>query len=352
MKLNLDFIDDWFFKFIWIFLPILYWPGIPERIEFFKVILFILITIAYFGYVGYGIHNNKKIDMRIVLLFLLLLSAQFISSVAGARPLASLFGIQYRYQGWVTQLSYVMIAILFSLSKSKDKYIGLASIVVALFTFGEFIYTGNFNGKGLLGNPNFSGGFLAMSLPFLNNIYLKTLILVAIVLTGSRSAIIAAGIICGLTILFKVKNIFCKLGIFAILILCFLAVYPNKETSHFDNRFNIWTKGIEAGFTKPFLGWGLENFELAFQSTLKSNDFDLKNIRVDKAHNELVEIFVNSGTIGLFLYLTIMILIVKKIYYKQKYLLCFIAFLVISNLNVVNINEYLFYYLIAGEAIS
>lgn len=127
-----------------------------------------------------------------------------------------------------------------------------------------------------------------------------------------------------------------------------MLLLPQRQASSFDSRNIIWAKGIEAGSTKPILGWGLENFELAFKSTLKPAEFDLKNIRVDKAHNEFLEIFVNSGAVGLTLYIGLVILALIRLRYNHQVMLGLIGYLIVASLNVVNINEYLFFYLALG----
>jgi O-antigen ligase len=109
---------------------------------------------------------------------------------------------------------------------------------------------------------------------------------------------------------------------------------------------------------KPIFGWGVENFSIAFQSVLKDNEFDLKNIRVDKAHNEFLEVATTGGIVAFLIYLLIWFLIVKNLWLRknepgmENNLIGLAAFFIIANLNVMSIAEYLFFYFIAGISIN
>jgi len=358
-KINFDFISNFYFKFIWVILPIVFWPGLPEPLELAKVLAFIALTFIFFGYtlsiIQHPILYVKQYGIYLVLLGLLIV--QVISSLTSNRPITSLLGITYRYQGLITQIAYLLFSFTVTVTALKkpkiiEHGIQYGSLIIAILTIIEAILLGSARTVGFLGNPNFTGGFLAMSLPFLGKVFLWPLPLIAIFLTGSRSALIAAGIIMLLSVIFKTRNKVLPIAAVMILTLGCIVFLPQRPTSSFDTRQTIWSKGITAAFQKPVLGWGLENFELAFNSQIKPNEFHLLNIRVDKAHNEFLEVLVNSGFIGLSLYLYLIWLILKNLRSNQKVFLSFLGFLIISNLNVVNLNEYLFFYLALGTAAS
>lgn len=62
----------------------------------------------------------------------------------------------------------------------------------------------------------------------------------------------------------------------------------------------------------------MEQFEKAFVSVLAPSDFNLKNIRVDKAHNELLEIGVAEGVLGVASWLTIVTVSARTFWQKRK----------------------------------
>ena len=144
---------------------------------------------------------------------------------------------------------------------------------------------------------------------------------------------------------FSLKRILVLL-LFALVV---LILYPKREYSPYDNRYLIWQKGIEAVAKRPIFGWGLENFEDA-------GGFDLRYLRVDKAHNELIEIAVSSGLIGLGVWVWLVVTAVhvpwdkrQEAWARTSLLLLFI-FLFLAQLNVLNINQYLIFYLVLGMA--
>lgn len=68
-----------------------------------------------------------------------------------------------------------------------------------------------------------------------------------------------------------------------------------------DGRLHFWEAGIRAFFNRPLLGWGPENFDVAF-----NRHFPLEVYRyygasffVDRAHNSYLEAAVASGILGL-----------------------------------------------------
>lgn len=66
-------------------------------------------------------------------------------------------------------------------------------------------------------------------------------------------------------------------------------------------RLLVWEGGLAAFTERPFLGWGPENFEQAFQGHLSSRlheDENLGEIWFDRAHNVVVDTLVDIGVIG------------------------------------------------------
>ncbi|MBP9817361.1 O-antigen ligase family protein [Candidatus Shapirobacteria bacterium] len=278
-----------------------------------------------------------------------------ICSLVNGNP-NSFFGQYYRYQGLITMVGYLgwywLVAKL-NRNKILEKLgtimtVG-ASLVTLLIFFQKFAGA---DGRvaGFLGNPNFAGGYLALTSPFINNWWLLGIIGGGIWLTGSRSALIAFGMIIAVKLWQRVLNrrLLVLAGVFCLI--SGILIYPKREVSSFDQRGVIWQRGIEAIAKKPVFGWGVENFEVAFGSTLKQNDFDLKNIRVDKAHNEWLEMGVAGGVPAMVIYAWLCAEALLRLYRARQVnaLLCLVGFLFISAVNVVNINEYLFFYLAVG----
>jgi O-antigen ligase len=302
-------------------------------------------------------------------LFLAFIGVNVISTIINRDFQNGFFGQYYRYQGLVTLACLGGVYFVSSLITNKAKKSMVAIIqwsgliysmvvyVQGILFFGLNLPIYNFNGRiaGFMGNPNFMAGFLALAFGFSKFRYLP-LYLAAIIFTGSRSGLIGIGVVVILRLIFYAKI---KAKLFLIIFVIAgigLIVFKleNRAISSFDNRAIIWKQTIKAISTKPILGWGKENFAKAFESTLGNNDFDLKHIRVDKAHNEFLDVTIESGIIGLSIYL---ILVLRVFYillinlqdpWIRQNLILLTVFFVMAFVNVVNINSYLFLYLSLG----
>ncbi|MBP9814632.1 O-antigen ligase family protein [Candidatus Woesebacteria bacterium] len=217
-----------------------------------------------------------------------------------------------------------------------------------------------------LGNPNFTGAYLTMCFPFAylllgSKSVTKAVIIflfgIAILLTQSRGSM---GVFLFIVVLMALPYRHFPLVLFGSItigaVLIFGILY--RQPSLFDNRLLIWQRGIEAFRQKPIFGWGLENFDAAFQSTLsnKPYDYDLREIRVDKAHNEFIEVAVASGIFSLITYISLLIVSLRTLLRRRDQLLVrmslfsFVAFIFLSSVNVVSISAYYVFYIILGYA--
>ena len=89
---------------------------------------------------------------------------------------------------------------------------------------------------------------------------------------------------------------------------------------------------------------------------IPNKDFDLYHIRVDKAHNEILEYGVAAGIPALIVYL-FLIINCFRVFWKDKNdqwswinLSALTVYIVLSQLNVLNITEYIFFYFILAVA--
>lgn len=363
-----------------VILPFVFFSSLYDFSELPKVILFISsINILIGLYILRMItQRNSFVKLqRLHYLLIILLIIYAISSLINGVFGSSFFGQYYRYQGLFTQFSLFLYLILLSgLSKmgfKKEDFgriISFGGFLAAVFIIFQFlalnlfkipVYTFNGRFSGNLGNPNFAGGFLALSFVFADYLRFRNIkvpfwlsliiFFVGIILTGSRSGLLAFMVI-GVFLLREkgMRWVLISVPVIMMGLVMFGVTFFWRPQSTFDNRLVIWQKGLEAFVKKPILGYGLENFSTAFQSVLTEKDFNLSRVRVDKAHNELLEVAVSSGIAGVIVYL----LILKEAFFsfwKRRgefwarlnfYLL--IGFMIIASLNVVNINEYLFFY--------
>lgn len=339
-----------------------------DRYELIKVVSFLCVSNVFVAVALMLPAKTYNVKLSILdKVFLALFSWQVLASVLGRDVITSIFGQYYRYQGIITMICYLQLYYIVSRYFSNFKWINMivagSGMVNSLFLMAQWIGLNwiklpvyNVFGRlsGNMGNPNFAGALIALSFAYCKNIWLFPIYLVGVLLTDSRGSLIALGVIFAGKLYWKIRNKV-KFGILVGLLLVLIIIfYPQRPKSLFEDRTLIWRHAIEAIVKRPTTGFGVENFSLAFESTLKENDFDLKNIRVDKAHNELLEITTASGLIGGGLYLWLLYLIFinllknTKHVWAQNNILALIGFVFISFTNVVSLNTYLFFYLIAG----
>lgn len=78
---------------------------------------------------------------------------------------------------------------------------------------------------------------------------------------------------------------------------------------------------VKNNLKKMLIGWGPENFTLAYQRYLNPLQFKYENRWFDRAHNKLFDVLVMSGIFGLIAYLTLWFFFFKLTLKKKEFLL-------------------------------
>jgi hypothetical protein len=380
----LNYIFGFWILVFFVALPFIFGIKIPgDSYEFSKVF-----TVIFFISLGTGLFvwsliftKNCQIKLcKIHLALVVWILLQFISFAVNGAQKHIWWGQYYRYQGiflncLLVFFAFIMSQIHYGIKESNLLRFSIIlgnSLLAALVVIQGILYKifhlqiYNYNGRiaGFMGNPNFTGGLLAICYSFvfmgIKNKYLKMLnfflFFTALILTGSRSALIAFLTVSFLLFKISIKT-YWKL-VFTALIISTSFIMTYRDSSPIDNRWQIWQKSIKAVSQKPLFGWGTDNFYEAFYSTLNDSDFNLKNMRVDKAHNEILEITTANGFMGLIVFVWLIASIFKvlwqnrELYIAKSGLLALIAYLIISQLNILNVNEYLMFYLLISLAAS
>jgi O-antigen ligase len=358
--LKIKFFHNFILIFLWVLLPLAHWSWGYDPNELPKVLLFVCVINVSLGMWLIILYKRMFVKRSVVFwLILATLVWNAVTSVLGDRPIISLAGLGYRYEGWLTLLALSELSYLVAVLKPKPKIVSKWVIVGSMATMAVMLVNGggDWGGRwaGWMGNPNFAGGWLALNLVWLNGLWG----LVATILIGfsqSRSAILGALTSVGIVYFLK-TNKWVVSGAIAVATIVFLIVSSGWRWSKFDNRLIFWQKAVGAAVERPLIGWGRENFEIALTSQLNDNDLELREIRVDRAHNEWLEILVASGIPGVVLWSLLLgrvgwVLYKKKSEGYDRYLAVLGAFVVISSLNVLNINQYIWFYWIAGVAMA
>lgn len=361
-------------------LPLITFRPSYDAFEYPKVILFVVIINTTLAIMFWQLirdfkkHSHlNRIDKFLLLMFATLLLSWGINRFPGV----SFWGQYYRYEGLITIGAYLIFYYLMSrLAKMEIIHLFVVSggvfysfyVLISGILFNVFhqpVYTFNGRAAGTFGNPNFAAGFLALSFSYLIyhpkvkpifKIIMTPIFLAALLFTQSRSGLLAFLTVLLLLLIKKYKyGLALTIPIIILSLILIFKIIP--RFSPFNNQLVIWQKSLMAISKKPWFGWGVERFDVAFYNSLIPNkDFDLYHIRVDKAHNEILEYAVTGGITTMIVYLLLVVTCIKNLLKERQTLWywtnlsALAAYLVLSQLNVLNITEYLFFYLILAAA--
>lgn len=357
-----------------IFLPLFFIPQAYNKYELAKVLLFRAYVDLIFIILIFKILSQKRPIVKSPLLSWgkvgvaagVFLGVSYLASVLGVDFGQSILGTYFRNQGMITMLHYAMFFVILSSLEKEDFeaiFNGLlgGAMLVAFLVLVQFILvrlTGEAIGRYHLtfGNPNFLGAYLAICMPIGVWRALKDkriwagviLMMVGIVLSGSRGAMGGGAVGAGLVGLSYLRSLGylskIMIGITAVVIIVFL--YANNRGSLYEDRLTIWGAGVRAFGQRPVLGWGVENFEYAYKAVVREPW--LLDVKVDKAHNEIIEVMVASGLAGVLAYLFLLGIIFKYLNNPGRVVLA--SFIVLSLTNVLSITAYIVFWVLAGMA--
>lgn len=296
---------------------------------------------------GHWGHRDRGLDLPLTFFLISLL----MSTLLNLEPKA-FFGEARRAEGFFSLFSYAAL-FFFSqdfLKEERWRRIALISLILAgtiVAAYGVLQAAGleilprdsiRFNWDrsfSTIGNPVFLGSFLLLLLPLplyffpqagaVGKIFSAAASLfffAALILTGSRGAWLGLLFLLGLFFSLQ-KNRFLRRTFFAtaIVLFIFLALYVNFSGMSFSERieqafsdsagntllqrFYIWRTALVPFFERPLFGWGPDSFGDAFPQN--AGEESLKTfgsfVYVDKAHNDLLQVGVTLGFVGLMAYL-------------------------------------------------
>ena len=130
-----------------------------------------------------------------------------------------------------------------------------------------------------------------------------------------------------------------------------------------ESRFSTWQVAFEAVKEKPILGWGPENFSIAFDKHYDPSLPELSRIWWDRAHNFILDIAIEAGIPALIIYLSLFAVLfyqLQKIKRKNpnNALIChgvqaaFIGYLTANFFSFDSFSTYLISFLLIGYSLS
>lgn len=236
--------------------------------------------------------------------------------VANQTP-TTLFGNPFRLQGTLLLWFLISFSVLSSGISVENKIKPWLIFVILLFQFifsVIFIGVGAERPIGTMGEPNALAANVIFMWPFLffpkpkNWKYWAlvavgiTIVGVILLITGSRSGIIAFGI--QLIFLYLIRTFYGKALVPTVLcvlliVLSFASVPYFSRGDKYENRAEIWQSALNASSKTPFLGVGFGNGEYALHDGSVRLNNHLQGHYVDSSHNIFLDYLLQSGVIGL-----------------------------------------------------
>ncbi len=391
-----DLIKKYRYKLLTIFtvlIPVIYFLNLLFRHEYINneirldsyyyfILIFILIPMYF--YEKHYLHEKYNIIEKLVFLYLII---NLITSFTAVNKTTAFLGYNLRYEGFLTICFYMFYFLNISRLNIQEKksfiYILMFTIIVHFITiiFQETsLYSRTFfkykslYPTGLTSNSDFLASLVSSSSILFGLLYyfyhkkryLISFILsyLSLIITNVTSPLLAYYLVLILFIIISlIKRTINKRII--VLLLITLLIYPifNKyslfdefkenvsfiENEQYDklghNRLKIWKKTGLLIVERPVLGYGNDNLIYVYEK-------DANGKVADKAHNIYLNMVVSNGIFSVIVYLSMIVLIIKKIDFHDKYSLCLLLFILVYliqgffNINVIEVTPY--FYMILG----
>lgn len=293
--------------FLLFFLPFVIFPIGSSQFEVPKVIL-AQILIELLVVVRLFQHDVPKLSRGISVAYLVLFALSLIGLVFFRTEL-SFFGNSYRLQG----IFLFWHLLLFSIFAAKDVLKYASAVLLLLFLIvqlgGDFIFGTNDVGRsfGLLGEPNSLAAAAVFAFPLLfmkkNTTRLVTLclllILVILVISGSRSGVMAFLIQCFFFV--GVKRFPKRYGLVtlsAVILGILTLATPFLASNAHESRVEIWYAAMLSFLHNPLIGGGFGNVDMLLHKESLTFASYISARYVDSSHNFFLDILVQSGIVG------------------------------------------------------
>ena len=308
----------------------------------------------------------RKSDKVLVYILIAVFILTFVHVIFSPTALV-LFGNKTRAQGTILLSFLLLFSYLSSKVELPDfKYKLYPLILVVIFILSFLI--GNQTGRAVatIGEPNALAAFVIFLWPFIffskfeskkKEFMIRSvcllLALTIILLSGSRSGLLAFGI----EILFYflasvIKLPLKKIIIFALFLIVIAYALPFLDKSLYENRVDVWSNAFISGMANPIIGVGFGNAEIAMRNTsLKFHDM-LIGYYVDSAHNIFLDWWIQGGIVGIILLFMIILKTVKNLYKKHKKfeLIIFSGIIVMLSFNPGSVVTLLGFWWLVGQS--
>jgi|GEM_PF-1881686 len=357
------------FLFLLLLTPLLYWPYLFFYYSNPKVYFFLAVTeIAFLCFV-WCVVRHREWRPRLNLLSLLVLSyvgLYLFTGLIGENPSYSFWGsIDRSTSGLVLLHLGAVFLMLIAMVPSQKKWreiftisVNVALVVTAIFFLSKLFpeatpLFAKSKGGSMFGNSSFFGTYLLFQIGFslylactystkrerLFSVGASVILIFALLITSAQAAKLAffgGGVLFPILFLisdqakrWKKRTGIVLLGTLTVTFVIFwsLLLQPGNQVREWvvlrssETRFILWDMAWQGVVDRPMFGWGPENFRDVFQTYYNpclGSPACGGEIWFDRAHNKLLDVWVESGIIGLGLYLSLFVVALVNLWRAMR----------------------------------
>lgn len=348
--------------------PLLFFPGIihlytaPKAVFFFVVVDILAITALLSG----TSLEQKYLDSPLTKLLILELLLMMVSAVFGESLLRSVLGTSTRMTGILMSAHLLLFFLLCGMLR-KEQWIPILrasvwlSLGIAAFSFLQYLFPGQV--LDLVGDRQitaFFGNKAYVAYYFLMHFFLglflyrkqrdrKALgisccLLLMLLMLGTKGVYLSLLITALISGFIFFRNARGRVIILLLILISVIATLSFRglfwENHSVQSRLLLWKISLQALVERPLLGWGPENFEMAYNT-----HYDPKMLRfnpadnwVDRAHNDFVQGAVEMGLLGAIWFLAFWGYILFRSRKDSLLFSLFLSFFVLSLVEVESIS--------------
>lgn len=356
------------FQILLFALPLLVIPFGPSQFEIPKVILGMVLIDSLGLYV---LITKKRNSFRLSLPLVLLLGPLVLLTIYDLiflRTSISLWGNQYRMQGVVLLWQLIFLAFVSAQIPYKRMAYYWYGLVLLIIFVTSFIFGNAANrAVGTLGEPNALAAFAVFLWPFVffapdiakrYKKYIQAgsvfLVLLIILLSGSRSGLLAFGIQLIFYLLNKTTHKLKFALSISLVLLLVVQILPFIQHTKYEDRATIWQTAVTAGMHHSVIGGGFGNIELSLRQAIVKQHNTLIGYYIDSSHNLLLDWWVQGGIVGVGILLSLLLLTVKNFYQRnqQFYLVLLFGLLTAALFNPVSVVLLIEFWWLIGQGVN
>jgi len=319
-----------------IILPLLFNP-FTGNVEGVKFIVFLLLSLWL---CFCNTDKNYKIKNPLIIILATIIITGGLATIFSGDIYTSFFGADDRRIGFLSYLAFSLLA-LNSPKLQPDKikkYLIVSGFITSFtsLTLGLVFKLGLFENRisGTLGNPNFLGQFLAVTIfltayELINRkkrdafLYISFFVQIsALLMTGNRASILA--LIIGLVLyLFlnrkRIVYLLYTLGFSSLITILFWQRFISLQS--ISTRFELYFSAIKAIIKSPLLGVGFEQIQYAL---------DIQNrytLVADRVHQLFLDATLSGGIFFGVTLVCLSFFVLKKLYKKKDFFYAFLIML-------------------------